>query len=166
MATTTPVYEHPAGHRQSIMDPVKRIMDLWGQETEYRDLAERIKSERLQLSREHAADPAVRAALQDLGEKPAPGEESVQTPVSIADFFEQSSPAPESPELKRAKSLADRSKWSPKLRKLIEEKFPEEGKEERIRRATERLRSVTLGKGLPKESVRFYAEDLDLEYDF
>ena len=64
----------------------------------------------------------------------------------------------------KLKDLADRSKWSPQLRKLIEDGFPEEGKEERIRRALE-APLVNLGGGLTKEQARYCAEDVDLEYD-
>ena len=71
----------------------------------------------------------------------------------------------ETPAAEAAKSLADRSTWSPKLRSLIERMFPEEGKQERIRMATESTRTVSLGKGLPREVIRYYAEDVDLEYD-
>ncbi|MBM3333459.1 hypothetical protein FJY63_02245 [Candidatus Sumerlaeota bacterium] len=73
----------------------------------------------------------------------------------------ESSPAPKQ---EHASALADRSQWSPKLRKLIEDLFPEEEREERIRRATERP-LPTLGRDLPIELVRYYAEDVDFEYD-
>jgi len=79
---------------------------------------------------------------------------------------ERSSAVPRLSDVGRAKSLADRSRWSPELRKLIEEMFPEEGKEERIRQANQKSRSFILGEGLAPEVVRYYAEDVDLEYDF
>jgi hypothetical protein len=69
-------------------------------------------------------------------------------------------------ERQRARRAADPSNWSPQLRDLIREKFPEDTREERIRRATQELRSVTLGENLPLESVRFYAEELELDSDF
>jgi chromosome segregation ATPase len=64
----------------------------------------------------------------------------------------------------KVSALADRSKWSPKLCKLIEERYPEATKEERVRRATEKP-IVTLDVDLPLDVVKYYAEDADFEYD-
>jgi hypothetical protein len=64
----------------------------------------------------------------------------------------------------RLTALADRSKWSPKLRQLMEKHWLEEGRQERIRRATEKP-LPTLPEPLPLDVARYYAEDPDFEYD-
>jgi hypothetical protein len=64
-----------------------------------------------------------------------------------------------------SKPRVDRSKWSPKLRKLVEENWPEEGKEERIRRATAHpVPKLDTGELTP-EQIKYFAEDVELEYD-
>jgi hypothetical protein len=77
---------------------------------------------------------------------------------------ESSHPQPTQDEMERAKRLGDPSSWSPKSKKLIEKHFPESTKEERIRRANERP-PILIGEGLTLEEVRYFAEDIDLEYD-
>ncbi|MCX8036046.1 MAG: hypothetical protein N3D11_03110 [Candidatus Sumerlaeia bacterium] len=68
------------------------------------------------------------------------------------------------PDTQPPDNVADRSKWPPKLKRLVEESFPEEGKEERIKRARE-LVLIPQGEDLCFEEFRYYAEDADLEYD-
>lgn len=61
-------------------------------------------------------------------------------------------------------NLALGSKWGSKLRNLIDENYPQIGKQERIRRARQRPR-VTISDGIPAAEVKCFAEDVNLEYD-
>jgi hypothetical protein len=78
-----------------------------------------------------------------------------------AEAREEKSPKQDAP----SKPAVDRSKWPPKLRKLVEERFPEEGREERIRRAREHpVPTFKIG-NLTPEQIKYFAEDVELEYD-
>jgi len=130
-----------------------------------REKLERIQAERekirgsvAQIERELDELQAVLQKAKPGGEQPRAAAPSTGEPVSP----DQAKPG--EADLERVNALADRSKWSPKLRKFVEEHWPEEGKEERIRRANERP-LTTLGYDLPMEVVRYYAEDVDFEYD-
>jgi hypothetical protein len=146
---------------------VRQFLDLWVREQKHRDLAERLRLERQQIGSKHAADPRMQAVLADLSEG-RQEEERTAKAVSVEQFFERQKGPPQSVEQVPEKSpvdLADRSKWSPKLRKLIEERFPEQGKEERIKRATQKAHPKLDTRGLSKETLLYFAEDVELEYD-
>jgi len=138
-------------------DPVRKLLELRRLEIKHQSLAEDARLQQMQLLHAHRSNPQIQEFLRVLQGRATPM-------TSIQQFFEQAPHAPESPAQGGKNVLTDRSRLSPKLRKLIEEKFPEATREERIRRATEKP-LPTLGKKLPLEVVRYYAEDVDLEYD-
>lgn len=144
-------------------DPVKEMLRLEIEKRPRRVEIAHLKQ--AQIAVEHREDPAVQAIFRTLGGSSNQEEGTDGPPLSVDDFLaaphSEFPPAP----VKKFASLADRSKWSPKLRKLIEERFPEEGKAERIRRAREKRQTVRLGEGLSWDELRYYAEDVDLEYD-
>jgi len=157
-----------SGQVASKMDPVAQFTQLRREEIEHPSLADLARLQQMELLH---SNPQLQALLRALDVSHLPGHGTVIPMTSIRQFFEEMPLEPSSAGLRSApagdaKSLAERSKGSPKLRKFVEEHWPEEGKEKRIQRATERVRSVTLGEGLSKEAVRFYAEELGLYDDF
>jgi hypothetical protein len=163
-------------------DPVKRLFYLLEEEQEHIHLAKKAQLEQLQLIHEQRGNPQLEAALHLLCQSHPQERRIVRDTLSIDQFLGVSevihqppvsvevSPGQYHPSSQRIvgwkpEDLADRSKWSPKLRALIDRLFPEEGKEERIRRATQITRSFKLGEGLTLEEVKYYAEDVEIEYD-
>jgi len=142
-------------------DPVEQFYELERQKNQGLALARDAEIGQQQLLSKHAANPEMKAAVEAL--RRSGRRQAEREPLPIERFFEPSAILQDSSQSRRTESLADRSKWSPKLRKLVEETWPEEGKEERIRRATEKP-IPTLGKSLSIEAARYFAEDPDFLY--
>jgi hypothetical protein len=147
------------------IDPVAEFIQLRRSELEHQSLAEDARLHQMRILHEHGSDPQMQALLWALRESRPPGEyRTMSKPISIEEFFDRNRPFAESPVPDTTKPLTDRSRLSPKLQRILAEKFPEASREERIRMANERP-LVTLGHSLPIEVARYFAEDPDFLYD-
>lgn len=145
-------------------DPVQQFLDLEKKKARALGQARRFEIEQYQLLNEHRGNPGVLDAVKAWWKERPEDISEAQAPVTIESFLKRADADVKPSHSVAHVSLADRSNWSPKLRALIDRLFPEETREERIRLARE-TPPVVLGEGLSMEEIRYYAEDVNLEYD-